>query len=177
MNINISDIAKGMPGITPAVGAVLVENSTVMLHNAGHESPTPVALYGMLEQTMQLLWNDNFTDQMARSHADMQETTELAAVCVSLAVTQQITGYTVIERSRKGTGFDYLLGDDMELFLPKARLEVSGIAKESLTNTVEGRFRQKSLQTSVSDETNIPAYISVVEFSNPKILFNKTNNN
>lgn len=173
MNINISDIAKGMPGITPAVGAVLVENCTVMLHEVGHKAPTPIAIYGMLEQTSQILWEDNYTEQMARAHADMQETTELAAACVSLAVTQQITGYTVIERSRKGTGFDYLLGEDAEWFLPKARLEVSGIAKETLTNTIEGRFRQKSAQTSVSDNTNLPAYISIVEFSSPKVLFNK----
>lgn len=173
MDIYINDIAKGMPGITPNVGAVLIENSNVMLHKAGHTSPTPLNISGITEQTSLLHWEDNYTEQMARTHADMQETTELAAVCVSIAVTQKITGYTVIERSRKGTGFDYVLGDAEECFFPKARLEISGIAKESLTNTIEGRFRQKALQTSVSDNTNLPAYISIVEFRCPKVLFNK----
>lgn len=173
MNINISEIAKGMPGITPAVGAVLVENSTVMLHQAGHMSPTKTNISGILEQTNQLLWEDNYTEQMARTHADTQEATELAAVCISIAVCQHVTEYTVIERSRKGTGFDYLLGNDNEQFLPKARLEISGIAKETLTNSIESRYKQKMSQVTVSDDTNLPAYISIVEFSNPKVLFNK----
>ena len=65
--------------------------------------------------------------------------------------------YTVIHRSRKGTGFDYWLGDEKnEDELPlqsKARLEVSGIrradAKESELNKAPclglGKFAPSSL--------------------------------
>ena len=38
-------------------------------------------------------------------------------------------------------------------------------------NTAEKRFRQKTIQTSQSDDTRLPAYISVVEFSAPKAIF------
>ena len=82
------------------------------------------------------------------------------------------TSYTVIERSRKGTGFDYMLGDSLDpLFTPKARLEVSGIMRETDGNTLDMRFHQKTAQTDKSDGTRLPAYVSVVEFSTPKAKF------
>ena len=64
-----------------------------------------------------------------------------------------------------------MLGDGLDpLFTPKARLEVSGIMHENDSNTAEKRFRQKANQTSQSDDTRLPAYISVVEFSAPKAI-------
>ena len=59
------------------------------------------------------------------------------------------------------------------MFAPKARLEVSGIAQETENNTIGNRFSKKVQQVSASDTTNVPAYISIVEFSSPKALFNK----
>ena len=84
----------------------------------------------------------------------------------------RITDFTVIERSRKGTGFDYLLGEKHgDFYDPKARMEVSGISKETSTNTVLARYQAKVKQTDKSDDTMFPAYISIVEFSTPKALF------
>jgi len=65
-----------------------------------------------------------------------------------------------------------MLGDGQDpLFTPKARLEVSGIMHEADGNTAEKRFRQKAEQTSKSDDTRLPAYVSIVEFSTPKAIF------
>lgn len=81
--------------------------------------------------------------------------------------------YTVIERSRKGTGFDYWLGDkNSYLFQKKARLEVSGILKGD-DSLLKSRHAAKEEQTSKSDELCIPAYVSVIEFSKPKAFFTK----
>ena len=72
-----------------------------------------------------------------------------------------------------GTGFDYWLGDkDSVLFQKKARLEVSGILKGDDT-AISRRYTSKVEQTHKSDELQLPAYISVIEFSRPKALFNK----
>ena len=73
-----------------------------------------------------------------------------------------------MERSRKGTGFDYWLGKkelDNTLLQDKARLEVSGIRKgnESL---IDSRIKLKMKQTERSDN-GLRAVIIVVEFSNP----------
>jgi hypothetical protein len=163
-----------MPGITSVFGADLMDNCVVMLHRNGHTSPTSISIDGMEKENMDILWKDTFNEQMDRCYADHQDNTEMAAIGISVLLAKQITGYTIISRSRKGTGFDYTLGDcNDELYIPKARLEISGIEKESLVNTINNRFRQKEHQVTPTDKTGLPAYISIVEFSAPKALFNK----
>jgi hypothetical protein len=80
---------------------------------------------------------------------------------------KELTGKLVIERSKKGPGFDYWLGenDDDLLFAGKARLEVSGILSGSPTQ-IETRVRQKKAQVKPSDNL-APGYVAVVEFGNP----------
>jgi len=51
-------------------------------------------------------------------------------------------------------------------FENKARLEVSGI-RNGDQKVVTARVRAKLMQTEVSDETRLPAYIVVVEFGHP----------
>lgn len=174
MNIKLDAIKEGMPGISPIEGADLLENCVVMLHRSGHGIPTSLNIDGIASDNVVLEWTDSFTDQLDRTYADHISNTERAAVCVSVLLTTALTDYTVIMRSRKGTGFDYLLGNKSDLsFQPQARLEVSGIEKESETNTLKSRFRQKCEQVTPTDETFLPAYISIVEFGTPKALFNK----
>lgn len=50
-------------------------------------------------------------------------------------------------------------------------LRLSGIMRESEGNTLAMRFQQKAMQTDKSDDTRLPAYVSVVEFSTPKAKF------
>ncbi len=81
----------------------------------------------------------------------------------------KLTPYTVIERSRKGTGFDYWLSTKDETdalpFQNKVRLEVSGIRRGN-DSRVRARVKQKIEQTNPSDGV-LPAYIIVIEFSRP----------
>ena len=171
--IRLSDITKGLPGVTPIEGANLYENCLVEMHRCGHPEEVCIAMSGLTSESISLIWNDKYNEQMNRTYADEQSVTERAAVGVSVLLALELTDYTVIERSRKGTGFDYMLGDkDDPLFVPKARLEVSGIKQESETNTIDSRYRQKVNQMSVSDQTQLPGYISIIEFSTPKAIFN-----
>jgi hypothetical protein len=73
----------------------------------------------------------------------------------------------VVERSKKGLGFDYWLGDedDEELFTGKVRLEVSGILS-GLRSQLQARVRQKKEQIKPSDHL-APGYVAVVEFGTP----------
>ncbi len=52
------------------------------------------------------------------------------------------------------------------LFQNKARLEISGI-RHGNQNSVKTRVREKLKQTEISDETELPAYVVVVEFGLP----------
>jgi hypothetical protein len=79
------------------------------------------------------------------------------------------TELEVVERSRKGTGFDYWLGpkgENSDLFQRTARMEVSGIGSGG-AGTVSAREKEKMKQTSVSDGA-LPAYIVIVEFGTPR---------
>lgn len=172
--INIDTIKEGMPGITPIIGNYMYENCLMCLHRAGHVVEVGLQVKGLIEDVFELHWTDEITEQLYRSYPDDLETTEQGAVCISVLMAKHLTDYTVIERSWRGTGIDYWLGyENAPLLERAARLEISGIKTETATNTMNARYEQKLKQTGLSDDFNLPAYISIVEFSNPKCLFNK----
>jgi hypothetical protein len=106
-------------------------------------------------------------DQARRSHNDLQEATERGAYGIAILIVCDLTGMVVVERSKKGPGFDYWLGDEDDdlLFAGKARLEVSGILSGSRSQ-VQARVRQKKEQVKPSDHL-APGYVAVVEFGTP----------
>lgn len=171
-NLQLKNLLDGMPGITPIEGANLYENCIVQLHRCEHPMPVNLKVGGLNNCTYKILWEDIYNDQFNRTYADEQSVTERAAIGVSALLAFETTEYTIVERSRKGTGFDYMLGDKNDtLFIPKARLEISGIKTETESNSIEKRFKQKALQTDISDKSGLPAYISIIEFSTPKAVF------
>ena len=79
----------------------------------------------------------------------------------------KLTDFTIIEKSARKNGFDYWLGQKGDiLFQKKARLEISGIFKGA-EKDVNARYKVKVKQTNQSDSLNLPAYVGIVEFSNP----------
>ena len=106
---------------------------------------------------------------MRRCWNDLEYATEQAAYGVALLLIQQLTDFAVVERSRKGTGFDYWLGTGSELgkqpFSKTARLEVSGI-RQGNRQQIRTRVKLKMAQISPTDNL-APAYIAVIEFSQP----------
>lgn len=106
---------------------------------------------------------------MRRCWADKQWATEMGAYGVAILLITKNTEFTAVERSRKGTGFDYWLGpkaDGGELpFQRKARLEVSGILKGG-QERIASRVKQKAKQTERSDGA-LPAFVAVVHFGIP----------
>ncbi len=173
MEINVSSIKSGLPGITPVAASQLYEAFEMCMHISGHGERTNLTMSGLSNESIDVLWTDNFNSQKERTYADIQYTVEHGAVCLSVMLLTALTPYTVIERSRKGTGIDYWLGDkDCVLFQRKARLEVSGILKGDDT-TLNRRYVSKVEQTRQSDSLQLPAYLSVIEFSRPKAIFNK----
>ena len=70
------------------------------------------------------------TDQARNCYNDRQFAAELGAYGIAVLLVERLTDLTVVERSRKGTGFDYWLGPKgraQPLFQDKQKLEVSGI--------------------------------------------------
>lgn len=135
------------------------------MEDQGHAQGAELEIRGDRPAVHSLAWPP-VTDQMRRCWNDPQVATEHGAVGIAVLVAKAEIGYEVIERSRKGTGFDYWMGDDpSSLFQNKARLEISGI-RSGDAREIRARLRQKIRQTDASDG-DLPAYVVVVEFSTP----------
>ena len=173
MVLDITEVKEGFPGISPVSASHLYESFEVVMHQSGHPEEVKIQMKGFSEDPISLHWSDCYDDQKERTYTDLQYTTEHGAVCLAVMLAKTLTQYTIIERSRKGTGVDYWLGaSDDVLFQRKARLEVSGIFKGN-EKDVARRFAEKVMQTASSDSTELPVFISVVEFGTPMANFNK----
>jgi hypothetical protein len=104
------------------------------------------------------------------SDRDLQEATEWGASGVAIALLERFAGLVVLERSIKGSGFDYWIGkqgaSNPVLFQGKARLEVSGILHGD-EKVLASRVKQKLEQIGTS-RAAFPAYVAVIEFGKPK---------
>lgn len=111
------------------------------------------------------------TEQMRRTWADDEVATEHGAYGIAALLIRELTPFTVVERSRKGTGFDYWLGmqkdegDSQYLFQKKARLEVSGI-REGTAAEIKTRSNKKLIQIRKSSN-HLVGYVVIVEFGTP----------
>ncbi|MDR0866054.1 MAG: hypothetical protein LBO74_14135 [Candidatus Symbiothrix sp.] len=173
-SINLTDIKRGFPGISLTACNNYYEACMVCLHRNQHKSKIKFELKGDIDDKITLNWENYFDDQIDRTWQDQIYCTDHGAVCLSVLLVKKYTNYTIIQRARIGTGFDYWLGKENEvLFQSSARLEISGIFKESEQNSVNRRFNIKRRQTDKSDNLRLPVYISIIEFSTPKALFAK----
>ena len=158
-------LAEGMPGLTRACGTSLAEAAAVCLEHRQHKTGVTLHLSGMRTGQYPIHWLP--VDEARRCYNDLQEATERGAYGVAILIVHNLTRKVVIERSRKGLGFDYWLGDedDDALFSGKARLEVSGILSGSHSEA-QSRVRQKKEQIEPSDHL-APGYVLVIEFGTP----------
>ena len=156
----------GMPGLTPSAGQNLADAAAVCFDECGHRGPIRLKVTGWRPREYHVIYPE-VTDRKRRTHNDHQEATELGACAVAISVIHDAAGFAVVERSRKGTGFDYWLGDDCPYpFQKKARLEVSGILRGT-EGDLERRVNKKCRQTERSDCTRMDAFVAVVEFGHP----------
>jgi hypothetical protein len=164
--IQLSELCAGYPGITPCFGNSLAEAGSVSLHSHNHPQSTPLKIQGSItaEET---IWWDPPNQQTLNCWNDPDEATEFGATGIAILLVKKYHKYKVIQRSRKGTGFDYWLGKSNHInFKDKARLEVSGINKGS-DNEIRRRVELKLNQIDQSKGLMLPGLVVVVEFSNP----------
>ena len=161
----LENLANGFPAIPEVAGLNLAQAGAVCLDQHRHSKGVEMKVSGDFSEIFNVYWPD-VTDQMRRFWNDSEVATEHGAYGIACLLIRCLTPFTVIERARKGIGFDYWLGDEGDfLFQQKARLEVSGIGKGNAQH-ITRRVNIKLKQTARSDGT-LPAYVIVVEFSAP----------
>lgn len=163
--LDLGDLGHGLPAITRNFGKALAEAGGVCLESQGHVQGVQLLVRGYRNKRYPLAWPP-VTDQTRRCWNDPEVATEHGAMGIAVLLAQKEIGYTVIQRSGKGTGIDYWMGEGQDVSLEKkARLEISGIRSGS-DQDVKVRIRQKLRQTDRSDGS-LPTYVIVVEFGYP----------
>lgn len=170
--INIDELHKGIGNIAPQRCASFSLAARVCLHEESHSCPTTVDIQGIATETVQVSWTPPSLSESG-SYADREEATEDGACGIAFLVMPLYTEYDVIERSAKGTGFDYWLGMHNQLpFAKSARLEISGIRKGT-DGEIKKRVEIKKKQVRNGTSSPLPAYVSVTEFSSPKVVIER----
>lgn len=167
--LQVDDLKVGTPGITPRFGASLAEALSACLDDHDHPNSVIMTLDGDLSRLFTLSWQ-SIDGQTRKCWADPEVRTEHGAYGIAALLVPEVTEFTIVERSRKGTGFDYWLGikgDTRPLFQGKGRLEVSGI-RQGTVRDIEHRMQRKLKQIRVSDPMRISAVVMIVEFSEPR---------
>ena len=161
----IHDMASRHPGLTTGIASSLNEAARVCL-SRHHDSPTGVDIHhGGDESTVSVDWQPPTTGEQ-RAFADSTRTTELGAEACALAAVELTTGLIAVERSRRGTGADYLVGDsepDTDDAENLTRLEIAGrdsISPASLERLLDDKTRQV-----VEGHDDRPGFAAVVGFN------------
>jgi hypothetical protein len=172
-------VSRQIPGLNEVIASSHLQACLICLDHNKHTSGVELLFKMDTDNLVILEWDETVDDHMKRVWGDLQEATESGATCIAILLVTSFTEYTVIERSAKGTGFDYWLleeelWDEDEIFPEgSARLEVSGMIKEEKDSKIRSRVNQKKKQTEVSDHMNLPAIVVVVEFSRPIAILAK----
>lgn len=172
--LNLDVLKTGIPVISKKIGAFLAEAAAICLTLNGYESGVELKVEGEIKTTLAVEWNDKITDDVLNSWNDPKEATEFGATALAILLLFKYTDFTYFIRAFQGTGIDYWLGKGKYTgeVLPtenrKGRLEISGILKASKRNSINMRVNQKKKQSKKTDDTLLPVYITVVEFSTPK---------
>ena len=164
--LNLDDLGNSyIPGITPNLGNALSEAGAICLESQGHLQGVRLAVRGLSDHSYGLAWTPAL--QRAPRAWQPNRATEFGAEGIAVLLAKNETQYTVIEATVRSTGIDYWLGNESDITLQrKARLEVSGI-RSAHDSTITQRVNDKLTQTNQSDDTQLPAYVIVVEFSRP----------
>lgn len=168
--LDLRELGQGnISAITPAIGNLLAEAAAVCLESQGHTQEVILDVDGNIHARYSLKWRMLAGEKVDTAWNDADYATEHGAAAIAIMLAKQVIGYDVIERSRRGTGIDYWLGEASDVtYQSKARLEVSGIRRGDNVD-IQRRLTIKLAQTMRSDTMRggLPVYVVIIEFSKP----------
>jgi hypothetical protein len=174
-SIKIEDLYGRLENIlSPNFTGMMVECCAICLKSQNHSSPVILSSFehkkNLIREALSLEWATEISSEMTSTYKDENRATDHAAMCIALLLASKITGFDGIESSEKGDGVDFWFtkGENLDFV---ARLEISGIRKENGTNTINNRLKIKISQTKQSDNSNVPAFVSIIEFSKPEAIY------
>ena len=180
--LSLDSLREGKTIITADSAGYFIENCKVCFHAQNYQSGVILHVeYDEAKFNFKITWEGAVTAAMIRAwHGEDKRNTEIGAIALTMLILPKLTAYHVIKSAGYGTGIDYVLiaspVDDTLIFNNiVAYLEVTGIAKEPLSNTVGDRIAEKKARIDRVKEKNastlggLPTIIVCVEFSKPLV--------
>jgi hypothetical protein len=134
------------PSLDPMHCDFLSSNCIAALEQNQHKTGCMLSVTGDSIIDFRLQWSRKV---VKASFEESRDVTKNAAEAIAFFLTPELTAYSVVRKSETGTGFDYWLSYDEKhpMYQPKnflmARLEVSGIRRETKINTIQKRIDKK----------------------------------
>lgn len=161
MDIDLADLREMHPRLPEDRALVMIGHAALSLQRNGHGSPVNIRLDIDRAVTHgKLAWpgsDPGFLDQH-----DSKRLTEDGAEAVALALCHQARGWRVVRRMQQGECADWLLEGTSDSHRQRIALEVSGVARGSIT----ARLTQKLNQVLQSEDVD-QQWAGIVGFEEP----------
>jgi hypothetical protein len=159
-----------MPGITPDYASVISACAGICLKHHDHETFVTLKLEGSRQANVAMTWREPVAAEIAcYGQASDPDVIRWAAECVAIRVIAHVLGLHVVEKSWRGTGFDFWLVHShvsQWTWSDLVRLEVSGILED---NEVELRRRLREKLAQMAPTDPIMGYAAIVMFGALKV--------
>ena len=174
--LELDKIHQAIPYMKKSLADYIYDAAVFCFHHHRHQSGIRCEVQS-LEETflvVSIVWTKQFADDIKRTFGGTDYAVEFAAECIACLTIRAITEYTVIERSQRFDGVDFWLAErsdeDKLSFHRSARMESKGITEARYPSDIKAQVDKGIKQSKRSDNTLLPAYIIVTEFSTPVVV-------
>ena len=178
--LDLDTLGTDIPALTNALAAQMQEAVVMCMQPHGHSSGVSCHLRNFDEvlADLQIQWKMSYSEQIRRAFGDSRNAVERAGEAIAILVILAFTKYTVVERARIKSGFDFWLSetdaDDDYLFQHEMGLEAKGLSHarypSDITEAIKiGIAQIAKAQKDHETSKKVPAVIVATDFSRPTI--------
>ena len=168
MDIDLADLREMHPRLPEDLALVMIGRAALSLQRSGHDSPVNVRLDVERAVTRgKLAWpgsDTGFLDQH-----DSKRLTEDGAEAIALALGHRARGWRIVRRLQQGEHADWLLEEPSAGAGLRIGLEVSGVARGSITSRLTEKLEEVARCEDVDQQ-----WAGVVGFQQPVAALRST---
>ena len=176
VELNLDNLnAEEIPALTASLAIHMQEAVVMCMQPHDHKSAVLCAVRNLDAEldTVRIIWETSYSEQIRRAFGHPRNAAEKAGEAMAILTVVALTDYTVVERARIGSGFDFWLNlkddDDDYLFQQTMGLECKGLSEARYPSEIAAAVRQGIKQIEESTSANLPALVVATDFSRPVI--------
>lgn len=161
MEIDLSAFREMHPALPEDLALAMIGCAALSLERSGHVTPVDLRLdVDRAASQARLAWPRSDHDFLAQH--DSKRLTEDGAEAIALALGHRSRGWRVVRRMQQGESADWLLEEPGQTTGRRIALEVSGVARGTITS----RLTEKLKQVAESEDVD-QRWAGVVGFEEP----------